>query len=151
MTDLYEYECALSGLTTEGGAMFNADDLADLPVGWTEVSFSRRAFNPKWVAIQQVKKAMVSGLMTQMGDEVNASQRMAVSLQVDAQFFSLEKATPMYFTEVETVYLAPPETDPQVAEAYDELRETLGLELASADEEEEDDDADDSASVDEDE
>lgn len=128
----YEYECALSAIRAEGGGFFEADGLEDLPAGWTEVKLSRRHFNPRWVAIQQVKRAMLERLTSQFPESAQtAGQRAAVQLQVEAQFHSLEQATPMYLTEVETVYLAPPETAEEVAEAYNEARELLGLDAVT--------------------
>lgn len=124
----YEYECALSAIRAEGGAFFDSDGLEDLPAGWTEVKLSRRHFNPRWVAIQQVKRAMLERLTAQYPESAQTQgQRLAVQLQVDAQFHGLESSTPMYLTEVETVYLAPPETAEEVAEAYNQARELLGL------------------------
>ena len=131
MRDSYEYECALSGLSAPGGPHFPNDGLDDLPPGWTEVRLSRRVYNPKWVLIQRVKEAMVAGHLLQVPEEMRKGQRVAVQLQVDAQFFNLEDATPAYLTEVETVYLAPPELSDEVRTAYNEARELLGLEPAS--------------------
>jgi len=128
MKSMYEYECALSGLTEGGSIPFDADDLDDLPAGWTELRFSRRIFNPRWVMIQHTKKAMVEGLLLQVPEENREQSRVSVQLQVDANFYGLEADTPMYLTEVETVYLSPPEANEQVAEAYNTLRQDLGLE-----------------------
>lgn len=124
----YEYECALSGLHADGGVPYAADGLEDMPPGWTEVRLSRRRYNPRWVAIQQVKKAMVERLMAQFPEAAQTQgQQMTLHIQVEAQFRALENDTPMYLTDVETVYLAPPETAEEVAEAYNQARELLGL------------------------
>ncbi len=124
----YEYECALSGLVAPGSLSFDEDGLEDIPAGWSEVKLSRRVFNPKWVLIQQVKKAMIEGLLRQYPEAAKAGQEVAIRLQVDAQFYLMEQDTPPYITEVETVYLAPKELSEDVAEAYNQAREMLGLE-----------------------
>jgi hypothetical protein len=123
----YEYECALSGIVAPGSLDFSKDGLEDLPVGWSEIRMSRRVFNPKWVLIQQVKRAMIDGLLAQFPDAAKEGQGVAIRLQVDAQFYTMEQDTPAYLTEVETVYVAPRELSEDVAEAYDEAREMLGL------------------------
>jgi len=133
----YEYECALTGLVAQGTLNFDRDNLDDLPAGWTEVRLSRRVFNPKWVLIQQVKTAMVDGLMGQVPEQLQEVQRIPVQLQVDAQFFHMEEGTPVYLTEIETVYLAPSELSEEVGEAYNQAREMLGLEPLAEEEEEE--------------
>lgn len=133
----YEYECALSGLVAAGTHHFADDNMDDLPVGWTEVRLSRRLFNPKWVLIQQVKKAMIEGLLLQFPEEAREGQKVALQLQIDSQFFNLEENTPVYLTEVETVYLAPPELSEEVGAAYNETREMLGLPPIEEDEGEE--------------
>ena len=124
----YEYECALSGLVGSGRVHFADDGLDDLPAGWVEVKMTRRSFNPKWVLIQQVKRAMIEGLSQQFPEAVQEAQQVAIRLQVDAQFYLMEQDTPPYLTEVETVYLAPPEMSEDVAASVNEARELLGLE-----------------------
>jgi hypothetical protein len=141
MNKRYEYECALSGLTVEGGMHFGGDSLEDLPARWTEVKFSRRLFNSKWVAIQQTKRAMVEGLLSQLPEEARRGQVVLVRLQVDAQFYQMEQDTPVYFTEVETVYLAPKELSGEVEDAYNEARGMLGLDALDEDEEDEEEEA----------
>jgi hypothetical protein len=136
----YEYECALSGVVAAGQVPYEEDGLYDLPAGWTEVKMSRRMFNPKWVLIQQVKEAMVKGLTSQFPEAAQAGQGVAIQLQVDAQFFGMEQETPVYLTEVETVYLAPPEMSEDVAESVNQARELLGLEPRSDDEDNLDED-----------
>lgn len=134
----YEYECALSGITVPGELAYAEDGLDDLPQGWFEVKLSRRAPNPKWVLIQQVKRAMLGALISQYPKEVRDAQEVAVRLQLDAQFFGIENATPPYITEVETVYLSPPGLSEDVADAVNQLRDLIGLEpLDDGDEDDE--------------
>lgn len=121
-----EFECALSGVTTAGdGGVVPDDELEDLPVGWTKVTFERRRYNPEWVQIQQVKSIAKAGLMATIPEEARAESEWAVELQVRSQFFVLEQATPRYLTEVEEVYIS---DSSEVVEPYNELRDQLGLE-----------------------
>ena len=133
----YEYECALSGVTVPGEMPHAGDGLDDLPQGWFEVRLSRRIANPKWLLIQNVKEAMLNALLSQYPKEVKQAQEVAIRLQLEAQFFALENATAPYVTDVETVYLSPPESSEDVAEAINEIRQLLGLpELSDYTEEE---------------
>jgi hypothetical protein len=127
----YEYECALSGVTVPGEMPHAGDGLDDLPQGWFEVRLSRRTVNPKWLLIQNVKEAMLNALLSQYPKEVKQAQEVAIRLQLEAQFFALESATTPYLTDVETVYMSPPESSEDVAEAVNEVREMLGLTAAS--------------------
>lgn len=137
----FEYECALSGLSGAGGPHFTLDDLDDLPPGWTEVRLSRRMYNPKWVAIQRTKQGMIAALLAQLPEGAGIDQQVSIRLQVEASFHGLEKDTPMYLTDVETVYLAPPETAEELLEAYNEARQSLGLEpIVTAEEPSEEED-----------
>lgn len=138
MSDKYEYECALSGLVAPGDMPFEADGLDDLPPRWTELKFSRRVVNPEWVLIQQVKQAMVAGVVRQFPDNVREAQAVAVRVQVDAQFYAMEQDIPVYLTEVETTYLSPAEMSEDVAEALNQVRDTLGLDPIELDFDDED-------------
>lgn len=133
--DQYEYECALSGIVTPGELSYDGDDLGDLPVGWIEVRMTNRVLNPQYVLIQQIKKAMADSLMSQYPEEVREAQGVAIRVQIDAQFYQMERDTPPYLTEAEVLYLAPPEVSEDVAEAVNKVRELLGLEVLEQEEE----------------
>lgn len=135
----FEYECALTGVLEPGGQSSDSDGLGDLPVGWTKITITRRQYNPKWVLIQQVKDAMVEGLIQQFPPEVQEVQRYAVMVQVEAQFHGLEQDTPMYVSDVEdVVYLS---DTGEIVETINEFRDTLGLqELPEEDEDDDDED-----------
>lgn len=123
-----EYECALTGVVEPGGQVEKgekADGLEDLPVGWTKITIQRRTFNPKWLMIQQVKEAMIEGLLSQLPEEVQQLQKYAVVLQVEAQFHALEQATSIYSKDVDDVVYISDAGD--VLETFNEMRELLGL------------------------
>jgi len=138
----YEYECALTG-TVEGGAdSFDGDGLGDLPPGWTQITMKRRQYNPKWVLIQQVKEAMIEGLVQQFPPEIQEIQKYAVGLQVEAQFHGLERETPMYLLDIDdTVFIS---DSGEVVESLNEAREMMGLEPLLIEEDSEEDVADES-------
>ena len=120
------YECAITGLTSEGG---ESGPLGQLPAGWFKVTFSRQVLNPKWVAIQQLKEAMINNVLGQIPRaEDRVMQQVAISLQVEAQYAALEGQTPRYSIIEETIYTAPPESAGEILEAFNAIREPLGLE-----------------------
>ena len=123
-----EYECALTGVVEQGGQIEKgekADGLEDLPVGWTKITIQRRTFNPKWLLIQQVKEAMIEGLLSQVPADIQQMQRYAIMLQVEAQFHALEQATSMYAKDVDDiVYIS---DSGELIENINEMRELLGL------------------------
>ncbi len=132
----FEFECALSGVTEPAAQEDDCDGMGDVPVGWTRVHFTRRQFNPRWLAIQQVKEATIEGIISRVPPEIKELQRIAVSLQIDAQFFALEENTPMYLLDVDdTVYVS---DSGEVAHSMNEIREMVGLEALTVHEDEED-------------
>lgn len=135
-TRLNEYECAVSGNVAEAGLHDETDGLGDMPVGWTQIRMTRRQYNPKWVFIQQVKEAMMQNLLSQFPAEVAEAQRMPLLIQVEAQFHSLEKDTPVYTTDIEDVVYLSDKGD--VIDSLNEVRELLGLEPVEKGEEEAD-------------
>ena len=135
-----EYECSISGMMAEeiNNDGSDKDGLAGLPPGWTKFTVERREVNGKWAAIRDLKEAMVEGIVKQYPEDQRELQSMAVRLQVEAQFATLESMTPRFLTEKEVVYLAPRDTHPDIKQVIDEMRENFGLEsLAYEDTEEE--------------
>ena len=130
------YECALSGLTEEAGPKSASDGLEDLPVGWTKITMTRRKYNMKYLAIQQVKEATVEGLLSQFPEEVRELQRYVVQLQVEAQMKALENDTPMFEPDVNDVIYVSDSDD--LVSSLNELRENLGLSVLPEEEDDED-------------
>lgn len=155
MPDLYEYECALSGLSEEGAMSYDGDQMADCPPGWVEVTMKRRLVNPKYVAIQRTKESMIAIAAQQIpanvSEEIKQAQRAMMSIQVEATFHGIEAETPPYLTYEERVFIAPPETNPDLLEAFNEVREGIGLDKLDGtmfqDEEEQDEQSDDGDST----
>jgi hypothetical protein len=128
MSNNEEYECAISGISTEGTIAHDKDGLGTLPPGWTKFTVERRDINTKWLAIRDLKEAMVSNIIKQFPEEQRDIQGYAVALQVDAQFAALEAATAPYETVKEVVYLAPRDANPAIKSVIDSMRDNLGLE-----------------------
>ncbi len=133
MEDQYEYECALSGVSAEGSTSWESDGMADCPPGWVQVTMKRRLVNPRYMALLQTKETIVAIGMQQIPenvtDEIRTAQRAMMVIQTDANFHALEAETPPYLTYEEMVYIAPPETNPDILEAFNEVREGVGLDL----------------------
>lgn len=122
----FEYECALSGVTKEGGEFEESDGLDDLPVGWTRIQITRRQYNPKFVALQNLKQGTLQQMLAQMPVEMRKGQLPYLELQVEAGFYALEQDTPMYLPDVDdVVYFS---DDIEVIDAVNKVREMLGLE-----------------------
>lgn len=121
-----EYVCAFSGEEAEEEELeFDADD--SLPEGWTRVTIERRRINEKWSAIQQTKYALVEAAMQQIPEEHRDANRPLLAIQIEAQFAFLESTVQKYEKEVEVVYVSPVEGAPEVLKAYNDVRESLGL------------------------
>ena len=130
-----DYKCALSemmGESFKGGD--DSDGLGDMPVGWTKVTIQRRAYNPKWVFIQQVKQRMLREALAQLPPEMQTeTTEQVMVLQIDSQLYGVESETPMFVLEVEEVALS---DDLEVVEEFNEVRELLGLSLLEFEDEE---------------
>jgi len=136
---LIGYECALTGLIGEPGIDDDRDGMGDVPVGWTRVQFVRRQYNPKWILIQQVKRHMIESLLQQVPPDLHEFQQYAISVQVEAQFHSLEEETPIYLPDVdETVYIS---DSAEIVDALNEVRSGLGLQPLPEEEEEDEDES----------
>lgn len=132
MNENYEYECALSGKTAEGELPFDGDNLGDLPPGWIQVTLTRRVINPEWLLLQQTKEAAVTMAANQIPANVTGAIRNAqvnvIRMHIRAQYHAIEAEIPPYLSYTEQVHIAPPESDSDLLEAFNELRESLGLE-----------------------
>jgi hypothetical protein len=138
MSQITEYECAISGITTEATLEHEKDGLGTLPPGWTRLTVERREVNMKWVAIRDLKIAMVENILKQYPEEQREIQRLAITLQVEAQLAALESITPPYVSSKEVVYLAPRDANSAIKEVIDDLRENLGLESLMYEDDDED-------------
>lgn len=132
----FEYECVLTGLTSPGAEPEGEDE--DMPVGWTKIRFTRRQYNPKWVMLQQLKESMQNGLLVQHTqghpELAEPHQKLAIQLQVEANFYAMLQDTPMYILDVDdSVFLS---DGGEVVGSINEMRETLGLEKLEEEEEE---------------
>ena len=125
----FEYECALTSITSPGAEEDDSDGMEDMPVGWTKIRFTRRQFNPKWLALQQLKETMAQGaIMQHTGghpETATNQQKLGVALQIEASFYMLESDTPMYILDVDdSVFVS---DSGEVIKSLDEIRDMVGL------------------------
>ena len=132
-----ELVCALSGEEpdTETLVEDENDEFDGMPEGWTKITFERRYLNPRVREIRQAKRMLVNAALSQMPEEAREDMLPFVTIQIDAQFAALEQATPDFLVERESVYVSDPADNRLVAEEYNNLRSTLGLEAVTPDEE----------------
>jgi hypothetical protein len=138
---LEQYECALTGQVVDGSPADTHTKDGDMPVGWTKITMTRRMYNPSWLLIQQVKNRMIQGLLAQLPPEIQQAEELAIRLQVEAQFASLENLTPRYERDFdETIYLS---DSGDVFDSLNEAREALGMERVAFEDTNGSDDEDD--------
>ena len=125
--------CNLSGISA-------ADDEiptdGSIPESWVQIKVVRKFSNPKWEAIQDVKQSLIQQTLAQIAEGQREEQLVNVVIQVEAQYALLESQTEEFVVEEETVYLAPPESDAQLFDEYNKIRESIGLEKDELEEEE---------------
>ena len=120
-----QFVCALSGIKVKEEEMEDVD----FPDGWVEVKITRRFVNPKWDAIQYVKAGLIQQYLQNMPEETRDEQIMAISIQVEAQYASLESQTEKYVDEEVTKYISNPDNNPSIMAEYNKLRKALGMKL----------------------
>lgn len=125
MTTRFEYECGVSGKTAIGGIDDDSDGLGDCPIGWTRIQITRRQVNVRWAVLQKLKETLITNTLAQMPEALREQQRALISLQVDGQFYALEKDTPVFLPDVDDVVYVSESAD--VLEVLNEVRGNLGL------------------------
>ena len=125
--------CNLSGVAATEDESTNTS----IPEGWVQIKVSRCFSNPKWEAIQDVKQNLIQQTLLQVPEDQRDVQLANIVIQVEAQYALLESQTQEFITEEETVHFAPPESDLQLFEEYNKIRESIGLEKDEIEEEEE--------------
>jgi len=128
-----QFICALSGIKVKEEEMEDVD----FPDGWVEVRITRRFVNPKWDAIQYVKAGLIQQYLQNMPEETRDEQIMAISIQVEAQYSSLESQTEKYVEDEITKYISNPDNNPSIMAEYNKLRKALGMKLEKLEEESE--------------
>lgn len=124
-----DFICALSGLTPQEdqSPVANQDELEDLPVGWTKVTFQTRIPNPHYINIQKIKNDVLEELLNQVEEDKKEQAKQIMKYQVDAQYASLEAMTPPYFIDERVCYISDYKSNKQVKEEWDSLIERLDL------------------------
>lgn len=113
--------CALSGLTPNDdeyddvGGPADDKDLADIPVGWTEIRLRRRVPNPDYGRLMQVKDAMVAQAIGQVPEEQRAASLEFVRVQIDVMFAAREAQVPQFLVDEAVVFVASPDREADAA------------------------------------
>jgi hypothetical protein len=125
------YECALSGVVSDGDDYEIEDGLNDLPAGWFEVTIKRRYPNPEYVLLQQAKQAQVEIAMRQLPadapETIKEAHRQMISLQTEALFHSFESTIQPFWIAEEVAHVSPVEPHAELLEVFNEIREMLGF------------------------
>lgn len=144
-----DHICAITGTLAEDEAMMTETG----PLGWVKITIERQAPNPEYLQLQQLKESMVEQQFEMIKDQLpegdaNAERmvRLNIELQIRANFIALESEMDEFVSQMEEVYISPPEEDEDVLEVFNTIRESLGL-LDNLEETEEDDAADESESA----
>ena len=122
----HPYVCALSGVSATEPEIEEAE--GEAPESWVRVTLSRRFLNPQWIAIQNVKYGLLQQYLEPLGAEEREENLLPLSIQVDAQYHSLEQSVGKYIIDEEEIYIAPPSSDTALLKEYNRIREMLGLE-----------------------
>tara|TARA_Y100000034_G_scaffold137025_1_gene218779 strand:+ start:3939 stop:4367 length:429 start_codon:yes stop_codon:yes gene_type:complete len=125
-----ELTCAISGLPAP-------DTELEIPEGWIKITVERQYINPKWAALQIVKQGLIQQTLASIEEEKREAHLLAVQIQVEAQYALLEDRTEQFFTDIEEVFISPPEESEEIAEIWNGVKESLGLEDEEESEEEE--------------
>jgi hypothetical protein len=139
---MFDVYCALSGLPPRDEEIMppiDMDEKDDLksPLGWVEVTLTRRYVNPKYLMILQAQQAMFEGLLSSVPQEQIESMQMVLALQVESTFAPLLGTTPKIMEVKEVAYISNPDENAEVKKQVDELRELLDLVEDDAEEEDE--------------
>lgn len=129
---LYDIDCALSGLTPRDEEVFPPIDMDEneelkSPLGWVEVTLTRRYINPKYLMILQAQQAMFEGLLSSVPPEQVESMKMVLALQVESTFAALIKETPKIMELKEVAYISNPDENAEIKKHVDDLRDLLSL------------------------
>lgn len=131
--------CALSGATAPIETLTTDDDSESAtPLDWLVVSVRRRRPNPAWLNHVQVKEGLIAGSVANAlaqrpagTPEPTEEQRVSIAAmfrsQFDASYAYLLATTPRWLDEVEEAYIAPPESDKQLGEAWAPIAKALGV------------------------
>lgn len=125
-----DYYCVLSGLAPQASGEDEGDEFSDLPNGWLKITVQRRVENPDWQLIQEIKKASVQQMMSQIPeDQIEEGVQRAIELQIDAQYVGLEERTGRYMVFEEIRYISDPSTSEPVAIESKKVLDTFELDL----------------------
>ena len=140
-----EYVCALSGMAAKTDELVedapDGSPTEDLPVGWIQVTVTRREVNPAWLEIQAVKAQTLQGALSQLPEDQRVFQQRYLAIQIEASFSALEARISKYLDDAQTAYVSDPQDNPAVQDALNQVMGVLELEGFEFAEEEEPEEA----------
>jgi hypothetical protein len=128
-----DIQCALTGIApTEEEAAYAAlpsddDDVETIPPGWSVVVIKRRLINPRWLRIQQRMQEQIQAVVEEAGEDTSDEDKENIQLDIEAMYSNLLINTPATVTQIEEVYLAPPERHQGLPKALTDLAATLDV------------------------
>lgn len=117
--------CALSGYTPSEEE--EANELADLPDGWIEITVKRAFPNQRYMIVQQLKQQAVQMTLSQIPEEQREAAKFSIETQVNVNYHAYESSLKDYEQEEDVIYISPPENDDAVLKEYMKLSEMLGF------------------------
>ena len=117
--------CALSGYTPSEEE--EANELANLPDGWIEITIKRAFPNQRYMIVQQLKQQAVQMTLSQIHEEQREAARFSIETQVNVNYHAYESSLKDYEQEEDVIYISPPENDAAVLKEYMKLSEMLGF------------------------
>ena len=124
-----DYYCVLSGIAPNLIGEDEGDELVDLPNGWIKITIQRRYENPKWVLVQQIKQASMEQMLAQVPESDRESVTEAISLQIEAQYCTLEDKLGRYIVDEEIRYIADPSQSEELFDETHKLFQTLEIDM----------------------
>ena len=145
-----DYMCALSGLIPEeiNAGDDEGDELGDLPNGWIKITVSRRTLNPKWILVQQVKKAAIEQMLASIEGK-REDYIDAIEVQIEAQFAAYEEKIGKYILDEDTAYIADPSEHKDIAKEITPFLSAMEFELEDFGINDFDDDEDEAEEIEE--
>lgn len=124
-----DYYCVLSGVSPKNIGEDEGDDFADLPNGWLKITIQRRYENEDWIHVQEIKKAAVGQMLSQIPEQDRELVKRSIELQVDAQYCVLEEKIGRYIVDEEVRYICDPTDSEELLTETQKLFEMIELDM----------------------
>jgi len=134
-------ECSFTGSAPSVELLAQDEDDDLFVAGWLRVTVERRTPNPVYLRMLQSKESVFQAAYAQVVGGAEAAgktfsdqekQEAAQMLRdnIDAQWFAALDAIDKFVVETEEVWVSDPASNKKVQEAWDEIGDALGVDLA---------------------